>query len=856
MADLSLLIRGVRTVLEEISVVLRSYESLGKEPLTIGPKVEKMWEKLRWDHDAIKDFRSRIMSNTAILEAFNSSLACKTSQTMLDSITTLDERVRDLQLNKDQCGRLELLEWVSPLNFPAQQSAIFSRRQEGTGQWLFESPEFKTWTSRPGQTLLCRGIPGAGKTMLASIAIDHLQRKCHRRDITVAYIYCDYKLQHEQTPVNLIAGILKQLLHHCNPVPESVMRSHSHHITSKTRPDLKEFGDMLKDSIPNFSQTYIVVDALDELTVSGRVRQTLLAYLHSVQKAQNINLIMTSRFIPTEIQESHQDFLSLEIRASNEDVRGYVYGHMSDLTMSVQGKPKLQEIIVKSIVDVVDGMFLLAQLHVESLTDKTSPKAIKKALERLPTGSDALDTAYSQVMQRIEAQKPGFKRLAKRALSWIIYARRLLTIEELAHALAIEIGASAFDEENLDDIREIVPTCCGLVTIDPETRAVRLVHYTAQEYFKGTGSEHFPNAKEDIAASCLTYLQFDEFGTGWIWYHPKLCLEDVESTTSIYARLEKYPFLEYAACFWSHHAEDYTGNPKHGVGESVTEFLSDNYKVSSAAQVVFRMDGRLDLLLFDGRISTPISGMHLAAYFNLFKTVSHFSESGLFAADVEDQDGRTPLMFAAYKGNEATVKVLLHRPDIDVNKTEDIKSTYAPATALKWAAENAHTGTVELLLEREDIDVNKGGHDDYVHDDYGTTPLALAAQWGDNAMLEVLLKHKDIIPDYQDLAGDTALHFAARRRDGTELVQMLLEHGGVDVNKRNREGMTPLAIAAGKGYTNTEVLKLLLERQDVDVNSIDNYGRTVLQNAPLEGGRELIRSAIRERSGENEGPRT
>ena len=62
-------------------------------------------------------------------------------------------------------------------------------------------------------------------------------------------------------------------------------------------------------------------------------------------------------------------------------------------------------------------MFLLAQLHVGSLTDKTTPKAIKKALETLPTGSDALNIAYFQAMQRVESQKPGFKNLPKRALS-------------------------------------------------------------------------------------------------------------------------------------------------------------------------------------------------------------------------------------------------------------------------------------------------------------------------------------------------------------------------------------------------------------------------------------------------------
>lgn len=492
--DLSSLIEGTGRVLEELGLVLENFQSLGKEQPTIGAKTQKVWKKLRWDQDAIKDFRSRIISNTTYLNAFNSSHISKTSQTILEGLEVLGEQVESLQLNKDQHERLALLDWITPLYFPAQQSAVFSRRQEGTGRWLFESSEFKAWMKKPKEILLCKGIPGAGKTTLASIAIDHLQRTLRHMDIPVVYIYCDYKKQQEQTPINLVASILKQLLQHRISVPDKVMKIYHHHVNSGTHLNIEEICDMLKDLLAGFSQTYVVVDALDELPVSGQVRQILLASLRSLQKAHSLNCMMTSRSIP-QIDHELQGSLFLDIRASDEDVKKYVYGHMSDLTTSAQNSPKLQEAIANSIVDVVDGMFLLAQLHMDSLTDKTSPKAIRKALERLPMGFGALDIAYDQAMKRIGDQKPGFKDLAQRALSWITYACRLLTVTELRHALAIEVGESEFDEENLDDIKDILSVCRGLVIIDPETGVVRLVHYTTQEYFKKTGSRHFPKAQ-------------------------------------------------------------------------------------------------------------------------------------------------------------------------------------------------------------------------------------------------------------------------------------------------------------------------------------------------------------------------
>lgn len=131
-------------------------------------------------------------------------------------------------------------------------------------------------------------------------------------------------------------------------------------------------------------------------------------------------------------------------------------------------------------------------------------------------GSDALGLAYDQAMQGIEDQKPGFRDLAKRTLSWIAYAYELLTGAGLRHAFAIEVGEPVFDEENLDDIEDILSVCYGLVIIDTEIETVRLVHYTTQEHFKQAGPQHFPNAQENIAASCLTYLLYSELGVGWI----------------------------------------------------------------------------------------------------------------------------------------------------------------------------------------------------------------------------------------------------------------------------------------------------------------------------------------------------
>src|ERR1700748_3870363 len=80
----------------------------------------------------------------------------------------------------------EILEWLTPIDFAPQQHDIISRRHENTGQWFLDSPEFTTWLQGSNKTLFCQGTPGAGKTMMAAIAIDRLCQMIQSDNIGVA----------------------------------------------------------------------------------------------------------------------------------------------------------------------------------------------------------------------------------------------------------------------------------------------------------------------------------------------------------------------------------------------------------------------------------------------------------------------------------------------------------------------------------------------------------------------------------------------------------------------------------------------------------------------------------------------
>ncbi|KAJ7892300.1 hypothetical protein B0H14DRAFT_2267306, partial [Mycena olivaceomarginata] len=108
--------------------------------------------------------------------------------------------------------RAEIIDWLSPINFFQRQAEIFSTRQSGTGEWLLADSKFKEWEAETGKILWCRGIPGAGKTVLASVVVNDLKKRNYAQNVAVACIYLNHKEKDVQNPANLLAGLWRQLV--------------------------------------------------------------------------------------------------------------------------------------------------------------------------------------------------------------------------------------------------------------------------------------------------------------------------------------------------------------------------------------------------------------------------------------------------------------------------------------------------------------------------------------------------------------------------------------------------------------------------------------------------------------------
>jgi len=251
-----------------------------------------------------------------------------------------------------------VLNWLTPVDYAQQQNNFISRRQAGTCQWFLNSTEFHMWLESNKQTLFCPGIPGTGKTILTSVVVEELDARLQKDpSIGIAYVYCSFQRQAEQTVEHLLLCLLKQLTRERiqTSLPVIVRNLYHRHAIQQTQPWLAEISQALQLVAAMFLRTYIIVDALDECQESNGCRTKLLTELFKLQERSRVNIFATSRFIP-EIVDQFKGGISLEIRASNEDIQRYVEGHMEQLPHFVQHNEELQKEVKIGILDAVDGV--------------------------------------------------------------------------------------------------------------------------------------------------------------------------------------------------------------------------------------------------------------------------------------------------------------------------------------------------------------------------------------------------------------------------------------------------------------------------------------------------------------------
>jgi ankyrin repeat protein len=251
------------------------------------------------------------------------------------------------------------------------------------------------------------------------------------------------------------------------------------------------------------------------------------------------------------------------------------------------------------------------------------------------------------------------------------------------------------------------------------------------------------------------------------------------------------------------------------------------------------ISGGADINLADEEGRTP---MYWAAF--------HGSQRvfGVVLAKVTD---RSTLPLAAFKGDLNAVRAFV-QSGADVNAADEFG-----CTPLHWAAA-ANVNDVADFLVANGADVNAEDND-------GLTPL-LAARRLD--MIRFLVSKGADVNVKGDTLGYTRLHKACQFENDLDVATFLISKGA-DVNTRNNWGITPLIgtstngnremvqllidngadvnmgywngtpllVAAAAGHT--DVVKLLIDK-GANINASDDRGRTPLSRAQQQGHSKIV----------------
>ena len=250
--------------------------------------------------------------------------------------------------------------------------------------------------------------------------------------------------------------------------------------------------------------------------------------------------------------------------------------------------------------DIFESRFLLASLNIKAILRGTTIARRRKALKSIQDGIGLAD-AYGVTLERIKTQDEENTQLAMATFTWVCHSERPLQVDELCHALAVEIGATDFDLENVPSIVTLLQCCQGLIVVDKEASTVRLIHHTLQEYLCAHPGL-FGKPHSILAETCLTYLN-----SQWV----------KNLTSHSPPAHQSMPFPKYSSRCWGTYAERELSDHARTLALELLCHYEDHVSaVSLLEQVIHPSDIR------DIYTSPLFPGLHCASFFGIVELVN------------------------------------------------------------------------------------------------------------------------------------------------------------------------------------------------------------------------------------------
>ncbi|KAH6658355.1 hypothetical protein BKA67DRAFT_512547, partial [Truncatella angustata] len=683
----------------------------------------------------------------------------------------------------------DILKWLTPPNVSTNFNKAIKARHKGSGQRLLESESYLTWKNGQNSFLWLYGIPGCGKTILASTVIEDLQN--NRNPSQTFYFYFDFTDSRKQSFENTLHSLVSQIYHRNENAQKHLDSLYSSCRNGKDQPSIDFLYKIFTSMIRELGEAWIVLDALDECTL----RSELLSWMRDLAQKSHpetiVHLLVTSRpeqDIKAAIERHANNEQMIAIRSDllEADIQNYVSARVRehDGLRRWQGRPCIQDKIEASLVEKANGMFRWVSCQLDALEKCLERKALLKALNDLPK---TLDTTYERILANIP---PEYRDHTIRILQFLTYSERPLRLDEAIDAIAVDVGedvGSRFDpRDRLPVPQEIAQYCSSLVVLvcregryDEEriVEEIQLAHFSVKDYLTSSRLERETaqyleqrRARASIAEVCLSYL---------LELKPEA---DVKKL---------FPFSCYSAQYWMNHAIAGDNN-RQEVFALTMQLLTSVNRVRSWCRLhdPDRPWNNMPKNTLENSKIAP--GLYYASLGGLSNCVRLMVAA---RADINAQGGQcgNALQAASYRGHKEVVHILIEA-DANVNA----QGGYF-GNALQAASCRGHKDVVQILLDANaDVNAQGGG--------YGNA-LQAASYGGHKDILQMLLDANANV-NAQSSVYSNALQ-AASYRGHEDVVRMLLD-ANADVNAQG--GLYSNALQAALNSGRIEVVKLLLKK--------------------------------------------
>ncbi|RYO95271.1 hypothetical protein DL766_009994 [Monosporascus sp. MC13-8B] len=353
---------------------------------------------------------------------------------------------------------------------------FWSRRAEGTCDWILEQPRVRSWTSLPSASeILCLfGRPARGKSVLASFLVHHLRGK----GAAVQHFFFRGGDEARGSIGALLHFLAFQIAAQLPAFRKSLVKLADSGYKPKDadwKTTWKRLYVGLLFKLDSCTPLYWVIDALDE-SDAGKQVLDLLADIQS--SATPVHVVVTSRLslgLSTAFErlESKLPSSMMSIDHNTTDMEIYVEEELRGLGWDASVKTEVRN----KIMDQANDNFLWVHLILEEIKECHTDDDVRATLSELPPGMDPLYQRMETSMARI--RRPFDKNLSRQFFLWATYARRSLAVEELKSLLEAEFG-------QILDMENTISKLCGQFIVIEGNNRIGLLHQTAREYLMST----------------------------------------------------------------------------------------------------------------------------------------------------------------------------------------------------------------------------------------------------------------------------------------------------------------------------------------------------------------------------------